>query len=88
MFDGLHDKTLSAYNYMIGGYLKHGQVEESLSLVHRLLVSGEKPDGFTFSMVLKASTLGGNISLLSDLGRMVHAQIIKSDVEKDDVLCT
>ena len=28
VFDGLHDKILSAYNYMIGGYLKQGQVEE------------------------------------------------------------
>ena len=51
-------------------------------------MSGGKLDGFTFSMVLKGSTLGVNVALLSDLGRLVHAQIIKSDVEKDDVLCT
>lgn len=88
MFEDLRDRTLSAYNYMIGGYLKQGQVEESLGLVHRLLVTGEKLDGFTFSMILKASTLRGNAALLSDLGRLVHAQILKSDVEKDEVLCT
>ncbi|RYR40817.1 hypothetical protein Ahy_A09g046564 isoform D [Arachis hypogaea] len=88
MFDGLHDKTLTAYNYMISGYLKQGQVEESLGLVHRLLVSGERLDGFTFSMVLKASTLGCGVAMISDLGRMVHAHIIKSDAEKDEVLYT
>lgn len=92
MFDDLRDKTLSAYNYMIGAYLKQGQVEESLGLVRRLLVSGEKLDGFTFSMILKASTStsGRNVAPLGDLGRIVHAQILKADVdvEKDDVLCT
>ncbi|KAK7306570.1 hypothetical protein VNO77_44519 [Canavalia gladiata] len=88
VFDDLRNRTLSAYNYMIGGYLKQGEVEESLGLVHRLLVSGEKLDGFTFSMILKASTSRSDVALLGDLGRMVHTQILKSDVEKDEVLCT
>ncbi|XP_028769944.1 pentatricopeptide repeat-containing protein At1g28690, mitochondrial-like [Neltuma alba] len=87
MFEGLPEKTLSAYNYMISGYLKHGQVEESISLVRWLLVSGGKPDGYTFSMILKASTSSGNVTL-GDLGRVVHAQVLKSDVELDDVLST
>ncbi|KAK7302905.1 hypothetical protein RJT34_13802 [Clitoria ternatea] len=88
MFDSLRDRTLSSYNYMINGYLKQGQVEELLGLVHRLLVSGEKLNGFTSSMILKASTSGGNVAMIGDLGRMVHTQILKSDVEIDDVLCT
>ncbi|KAG4381135.1 hypothetical protein GLYMA_15G080700v4 [Glycine max] len=88
VFDDLRDITLSAYNYMINGYHKQGQVEESLGLVHRLLVSGENPDGFTFSMILKASTSGCNAALLGDLGRMLHTQILKSDVERDEVLYT
>ncbi|KAK4264357.1 hypothetical protein QN277_025549 [Acacia crassicarpa] len=87
VFDGLPEKTLSAYNYMISGYLKHGQVEESISMVRWLLKSGGKPDGYTFSMILKASTSSGNVSL-GDLGRVVHAQVFKSDVELDDVLYT
>ncbi|KAJ7968677.1 Pentatricopeptide repeat [Quillaja saponaria] len=88
VFDGLPDKTLSAYNYMIGGYLKQGQVRESLGLVHMLILSGEKPDGFTFSMILKASTCARYVALPKNLGRVVHAQIIKSDVEPDVVLYT
>ncbi|KAL6179018.1 hypothetical protein ACLB2K_050534 [Fragaria x ananassa] len=89
MFDELPARTLSSYNYLISGNLKHGQVEESLSLVRRLVLSGERPDGYTFSMILKASTCNGNVAALPpSLGRMVHAQIIKSDVEGDDVLYT
>lgn len=87
-FDELPQKTLSAYNYLIGGYLKHGQVQDSLGLVRRLVFSGEKPDRFTFSMILKASTCGCNVPLPSSLGRLVHAQILKSDIEPDDVLYT
>lgn len=56
MFDELSPPTLSGYNYMIGGYLKHGQAKESLNLARRLVFSGEKPDGYTLSMILKAST--------------------------------
>lgn len=88
VFDELPQQTLSAYNYIIGGYLKQGLVEESFSLVRRLVFSAEKPDGFTFSMILKASRCASNVPLPSSLGRVVHAQIIKSDVAADDVLYT
>ncbi|XVF25686.1 hypothetical protein REPUB_Repub13aG0235100 [Reevesia pubescens] len=89
MFEELPQQTLSAYNYLIGGYLKHGKVEESLGLVRRMVYSGEKPDGFTFSMILKASACGSNKMVLPRfLGRMAHAQMVKLDVESDEVLYT
>lgn len=86
VFEELPQQTLSAYNYMIGGYLKQGYVEESVSLVRRLIYSGEKPDGYTFSMILKASSGGTCVS--PRVGKEVHAQILKSDVVSDDVLYT
>ncbi|XP_021294432.1 pentatricopeptide repeat-containing protein At1g28690, mitochondrial [Herrania umbratica] len=89
MFDELPQQTLSAYNYLIGGYLKHGRVEESLGLVRRMVYAGEKPDGFTFSMILKASACGSNRVVLPRLlGRVAHAQMVKLDVEPDEVLYT
>ncbi|XP_057950201.1 pentatricopeptide repeat-containing protein At1g28690, mitochondrial [Malania oleifera] len=90
IFDEMPQPTVSAYNYMISGYLKHGQVEESLSVVRRMVFSNEKLDGFTFSMILKASTMStGVLPLLNcSMGKQVHAHILKSDVEFDDVLCT
>ncbi|KAI9198123.1 hypothetical protein LWI28_010635 [Acer negundo] len=90
MFDGLPQRTLSAYNYMISGNLRHGLVQESLGFVRRLVLSGERPDGYTFSMILKASTScrSNAVLLPRSLGRIVHAQIVKCDVEPDDVLYT
>uniref|UniRef100_A0A1J3JT30 Pentatricopeptide repeat-containing protein, mitochondrial n=1 Tax=Noccaea caerulescens TaxID=107243 RepID=A0A1J3JT30_NOCCA len=91
MFDEIPKPTLSAYNYMISGYLKHGLVKECLLLIQRMAYSGEKADGYTLSMVLKASStsLGSSMMTLPrSLCRLVHARIIKCDVELDDVLIT
>ncbi|OAY82083.1 Pentatricopeptide repeat-containing protein, mitochondrial [Ananas comosus] len=66
--------TLSAYNYLIAGYFREGSVEELLLLVRKLVFSNQKPDGFALSMVLKLSATS------------VHAHIVKSAFEHDDVL--
>ncbi|CAN7133585.1 unnamed protein product [Brassica rapa subsp. narinosa] len=87
VFDELPKPTLSAYNYMISGYLKQGLVKQCLLLVQRMAFSGEKADGYTLSMVLKASSSSSSTSLGS-LCRLVHARIIKGHVELDDVLVT
>ncbi|KAF8053849.1 hypothetical protein N665_1371s0020 [Sinapis alba] len=91
VFDELPKPTLSAYNYLISGYLKHGLVKECLLLVQRIAYSGERADGYTLSMVLKASSsssLGSRMILPRSLCRLVHSRIIKCDVELDDVLIT
>ncbi|KAL3522425.1 hypothetical protein ACH5RR_015259 [Cinchona calisaya] len=88
MFDELPQRTLSAYNYMISGYIKHGFVEKSFDLFRKLTFSGEKPDGFTFSMILKGSSFESVLLRSQSLGKEVHAQIAKSGIEGDDVLYT
>ncbi|KAL1208445.1 Pentatricopeptide repeat-containing protein [Cardamine amara subsp. amara] len=89
VFDELPKPTLSAYNYMISGYLKHGLVKEFLLLVQKMAYSKEKADGYTLSMVLKASSsFGSTMVMPRSLCRLVHARIIKCDVELDDVLIT
>ncbi|XP_026655993.2 pentatricopeptide repeat-containing protein At1g28690, mitochondrial [Phoenix dactylifera] len=82
MFDGMPGPTLSAYNFIITGYFKKGLAKESLELVRKLAFSGEKPDGFILSMVLKLSAT----LVLLNLARQVHAQIIKLICQSDDVL--
>lgn len=82
------EPTVSAYNYMISGYVKMGKVFESLNLFKRLMFSNEKPDGFTYSMVLKASSCESVLSVASSLGKQVHAQVMKSDVVVDGFLYT
>ncbi|KAK1375406.1 pentatricopeptide repeat-containing protein, mitochondrial [Heracleum sosnowskyi] len=88
VFDELSQPTLSAYNYMLSGYVKSGKISESFCLVRRLCFSGECPDGFTFSMILKASTSDSVLAMPRSIGSQVHAQIVKSDSEADVVLCT
>lgn len=85
VFDELPERTLSAYNYLIAGEVRHGFVENAFELVRKLSLSGEKPDAYTFSMILKGST-----SLYAGLsvGREVHAQIARSFIVGDDVLYT
>ncbi|XP_010478246.1 PREDICTED: pentatricopeptide repeat-containing protein At1g28690, mitochondrial isoform X2 [Camelina sativa] len=90
VFDELPKPTLSAYNYLISGYLKHGLAKEFILLVQQMAYSGEMADGYTLSMVLKASSsFGSNVMRLPrSLCKLVHARIIKFDVELDDVLIT
>lgn len=88
VFDELPRRTLSAYNYMISGYIKHGFVDKSFDLVRELCLSNEKPDGYTFSMILKGSTSRNAALSLHCIGTAVHTQILKSGVEGDDVLYT
>ncbi|KAK1437253.1 hypothetical protein QVD17_03042 [Tagetes erecta] len=88
VFDEMPQPTLTAYNYMISGYLKHNVVGESLSFVRRLVLCNEKPDAYTFSMMLKASSSDVVLSIGCRIGKEVHAQIVKSYVVVDDVLST
>nr|GMC96753.1 pentatricopeptide repeat-containing protein At1g28690, mitochondrial-like [Ipomoea batatas] len=88
VFDELPQPTLSAYNYMISGYVKSGKVQEAFDLVRKLSFSGENGDGFTFSMVLKGSTCLDVGSHTGFIARHVHGQILRSGVSGDDVLYT
>ncbi|CAH9102543.1 unnamed protein product [Cuscuta europaea] len=89
VFDGLPQLTLSAYNYMLSGYIRNGLVQESYDLVRKQSFSGEKADGFTFSMILKGSTCLDVAGLQGFLvPTQVHTQILRSGVEGDGVLYT
>ncbi|XP_010277732.1 PREDICTED: pentatricopeptide repeat-containing protein At1g28690, mitochondrial [Nelumbo nucifera] len=96
VFDQMRKPTISCYNSLIAAYLKQDQIEDSLDLIRKLSFSDERPDGFTFSTILKLSTTtkmtamatGNNYSLSGGIEKQVHAQILKSNIESDDVLFT
>ncbi|KAF8033509.1 hypothetical protein BT93_D2189 [Corymbia citriodora subsp. variegata] len=88
VFDEMPQRTLSAFNYMIGGCVKQRKVGESFELVRRMVPVGERPDGYTFSMILKASTQAQDVDLPYKVTGVVHAQILRLDTEPDDVLYT
>nr|XP_043625704.1 pentatricopeptide repeat-containing protein At1g28690, mitochondrial [Erigeron canadensis] len=92
VFDEMPQPTLTAYNFMIAGYTRYGEVGQSLNMFRRLVSCNEKPDGYTFSMILKASS---NDYMLSNrsrtglrIGKEVHGQIVKAYGNMDDVLST
>ncbi|KZV28813.1 pentatricopeptide repeat-containing protein mitochondrial [Dorcoceras hygrometricum] len=88
VFDELPRRTLSAYNYMISGYVRHGCVYKAFDLARELCFSNKKPDEFTYSMILKGSNGGNEEPWLQCVGREVHCQIVKCDIDGDDVLYT
>ncbi|KAH6773635.1 Tetratricopeptide repeat superfamily protein [Perilla frutescens var. frutescens] len=88
VFDELPQRTLSAYNYMIAGYVRHGFAEKSFELVRELCLSDKKPDVYTYSMILKGSTSGSAGLSLRGVGKEVHSHIVRSNLVGDDVLYT
>ncbi|XP_077243338.1 tetratricopeptide repeat (TPR)-like superfamily protein [Tasmannia lanceolata] len=84
VFDQMPKPTTSSYNSIISAYFRQGQTEKSLSLIRKLAYSNGKFDGFTFSMSLKLSTT----LMCPNLGKQIHCQIAKSNIELDDVLFT
>ncbi|KAG9452801.1 hypothetical protein H6P81_005705 [Aristolochia fimbriata] len=84
MFDLLPTPTISSYNSILSGYVKQGQVQESLGILRSLASSDEKPDGFTFSMILKLSTALNWLNLSKE----VHSLITKTNCEVDDFILT
>ncbi|KAI0497811.1 hypothetical protein KFK09_021048 [Dendrobium nobile] len=82
VFDEMTKPTLSAFNYLISGYFRAGITEKCLELARKLSFSGEKPDGFTLSMVLRLSA-----AMVSfNLAKQAHSQVIKSEFWYDDFL--
>ncbi|XP_021864439.2 pentatricopeptide repeat-containing protein At1g28690, mitochondrial [Spinacia oleracea] len=87
LLEEMPDPSLSAYNYMLNAYVKHGKVMETFDLVRQMCNSDEKPDSFTHSLVLKAwASIPAPLFLTCDIGRQVHAQILKYDSVVDVVL--
>lgn len=87
VFDQMPSPTLSAYNYLIGGYCNRHRHQEALQLLRLLAISGERPDEFTLSMALKISS---SSAAGANLCKEVHAQIFRScsGGNLDEVLCT
>ncbi|KAL8166637.1 hypothetical protein V2J09_008136 [Rumex salicifolius] len=71
VFDEMSEPTRSAYNYLMDGYVKQGRFEEVFDLVRGMNDCHEMPDGFTYSLILKA---------------WVHGKMVKYDMKNDVIL--
>ncbi|KAH0465145.1 hypothetical protein IEQ34_005248 [Dendrobium chrysotoxum] len=54
LFDELPQRTIFAWNALIGAYASNGKPESALQLYWNMRMLGEMPDGCTFASVLKA----------------------------------
>uniref|UniRef100_A0ACD5YFB2 Uncharacterized protein n=1 Tax=Avena sativa TaxID=4498 RepID=A0ACD5YFB2_AVESA len=82
VFDGMHTPTHAAHNYLVAGYFRLGLSEEALGIVRRLAGSTGRLDVFALSMALK---LSGALKL-PRAAREVHARVVRSFLEFDDIL--
>nr|DAD40552.1 TPA_asm: hypothetical protein HUJ06_014875 [Nelumbo nucifera] len=79
VFRHLINKDAIAWNSIIFGNMQNNQIRQGLQLFCRMRRSGSTPTHFTYSMVLNAcSRLRDHIS-----GKLIHAQVIKSDLPAD-----
>ncbi|KAB5568334.1 hypothetical protein DKX38_002127 [Salix brachista] len=73
VFDQMHERTIFAWNAMIGAYVSNGESLRALDLYRRMRVSGVPFDSFTFPSVLKACGVVEDIHC----GAEIHGLIIK-----------
>ncbi|XP_068667627.1 pentatricopeptide repeat-containing protein At2g40720-like [Aristolochia californica] len=76
VFSGMPNKGVELCNAMISAYLSSRYTDKALTIYTMIRSSGLKPDSFTITNVLSACCMWE----LLDLGKQVHAQLLKSPV--------
>ncbi|KAJ6368279.1 hypothetical protein OIU78_000798 [Salix suchowensis] len=81
--DKIHDrteqKTMVSWNAIISGFSLLQQSEDAHNFFSRMLEMGVKPDNFTYAAVLDTCA---NLATVG-LGKQIHAQIIKQELQSD-----
>ncbi|KAL6056938.1 Chlororespiratory reduction 2 [Balamuthia mandrillaris] len=73
VFQGMKERDLSTWNTMIAVETQSGHGQEALELFLEMEQAGVAADGITFSTVLKACGMTGNM----EVGKRVHAQLLR-----------
>uniref|UniRef100_A0A6N2L0S0 Uncharacterized protein n=1 Tax=Salix viminalis TaxID=40686 RepID=A0A6N2L0S0_SALVM len=86
--DKIHDrteqKTMVSWNAIISGFSLLQQSEDAHNFFSRMLEMGVKPDNFTYAAVLDTCA---NLATVG-LGKQIHAQIIKQELQSDVYICS
>lgn len=82
VFDLMNEKDIVVWNAMFFGYVKQLESEDALQLYSDLQFSGQKPDDFTFAVLLTASS---NLASLRH-GQQFHNQLIKLGLDHDSFI--
>lgn len=84
LFDEMPHRDVVSWTGILSAYVKDGNHEEALRLFHLMKVSGEKPNEFTFSNVLRSCSASKNLVH----GTKVHACLVKLCFESNPILCS
>ncbi|KAH7364936.1 hypothetical protein KP509_18G000100 [Ceratopteris richardii] len=70
------------YNAILTGYAKQGQAEQVLECYERMCHDGTRPNGITFSNILKACAILGDIGK----GEQIHKEIVRLGLPQNDLV--
>lgn len=84
VFNKMPEKNVVAWTTMISGYVQNGKFYDALKVFLLMVISGTRPNNYTFSKVLDACA-GCSFYLV---GQQVHSTIIKDGIPHDVVLST
>ncbi|CAK7335211.1 unnamed protein product [Dovyalis caffra] len=82
--DRTEQKTMVSWNAIISGFSLLQQSEDAHRFFSRMLEMGIKPDNFTYAAILDACA---NLATVG-LGKQMHAQIIKLELQSDVYICS
>lgn len=78
LFDRLTNKNLVSWNLMISGYVKNGQPEKCIGLLHEMRLSGHMPDQVTMSTIIAA---------YCQCQRVDEARMVFNEFKEKDIVC-
>lgn len=71
LFDEMLHRDIPAWNAMLSGYIRNGDLQQALALVRLMFLSGVRPNSVTFSILLQLCSNHGD----KRLGRCVHGYL-------------
>ncbi|XP_015075134.1 putative pentatricopeptide repeat-containing protein At1g69350, mitochondrial [Solanum pennellii] len=62
VFDSMFERSIISWSAMIGGYGMHGQIDDAISLFHKMVNSGIKPNDIILTNILSACSHSGYLN--------------------------
>lgn len=81
-FDEMPDRDVVSWTGMLSAYVRNGRYDEALEFFDSMSISGQCPNEFTLSSVLRSCSLLGDF----DYGTRIHAYVIKLGFESNQYL--
>ncbi|KAH0978857.1 hypothetical protein GBA52_006034 [Prunus armeniaca] len=81
-FDEMPDRDVVSWTGMLSAYVRNGRYDEALEFFDSMSISGQCPNEFTLSTVLRSCSLLGDF----DYGTRIHAYVIKLGFESNQYL--